>query len=208
MLIKVTRPNQFRTMQEFLTAIVVNKGLFWLLHVSTHLRQMQRIGINLWGGSQEPLKRAYERFKRRKNLPREKNNATGQTKDQATFMYGDAEAHITGRGNVLVNINAKDEWIHSPVQSKWNGKYTDRPFWYLNQMSQDPFWQPGKYIDIKAADKNIWKFELPDEEVTLTQAKKYLIMSVNQTRQILQRHMLQLGSWKKGKPKGVVGRWH
>lgn len=196
---------ELRTLGEFLSAIVVNKGLFYPLHIATHLRHMQNIGIGLWNSSAGELenKPRYQAQKKKRWNVDEFGVISGGTKSQATFSDGSAEMHMTGRGNILFNISPAD-WKPLRGEHVWKSKYNDRPFWKFDKTVG--YWQPGSYVHVDNADKNIWK-TMPDGEVTLTEAKKCLIMSTAQTRQLLTRKFIQLGSWRNNRAKGYASRW-
>lgn len=214
--IKIKTSKEYRQLQEFLAAMVVNKGLFWALHFKTEIERLRKLGVEFWGESEtEKGSAKWAAYKAKKYGTKGLNVATGQTREQAEFATGDLDTHMTGRGNVLTNINAAP-WV--PNKNKgapaWKAgpSFDNRPFWgrwssWPLEGGKKSFWRPGSYIDLKNVSKNIWKSELPGGEVSLKEAQQLLIMSVNQTRKILRRESVALGNWQQGKTKGVASRW-
>lgn len=201
------KKSDYRQLGDFLSAIVVNKANFFALHLAENIEKMRRIGIQVWAetSGKKELSARYAKVKRKRGYSAEYDVLSGGTKSQATIMDGSAEVHMTGRGNFLVNISPAD-WKPVRGESGWHSNYNDRPFWELNKSRH--FWQPGRYIDITNVDHSIWKTTPPDGEISLTDAKRLLILSTAKSKSLLNRHFVQLGSWKKGRAKGAAASWH
>lgn len=206
----IKQAKDLRKLQNFLAAIVVNKALFWSLHIKSNLEQMRSLGIAYWNDSQKvPLSPAWAKKKAKLNgHQNEANVATGQTRAQALFLTGDGDMHMTGRGNVLSNINAVP-WVADPSKGArpWKAQYADRRMYILSATKGRNFWRtPRNYIDLSSADKNIWQ-KTTDAEVSVDEASKMLIMPISQTNAILKRKLVGLGKWKDGSNSGVAAKW-
>lgn len=200
--------SDFQRLRKFLAAMVVNKSLFWSLHLKTNLERMRALGVAYWQESQKvKLTKRWASEKRKKGEPSEVDVATGQTKEQATFLTGSGVAYMNGRGTITTDILAAP-WIPSAGRGspRWKGYDSRRPFYYLNALRERSFWRPGDYTKVYAADTSIWNTTPPDE-ATLKEANKLLVMSPAQCSHLLAGKDMSLGSWKKGSMKGVASRW-
>jgi hypothetical protein len=203
----VENSREIRTLSEFLSAIAVNKGFFWTIHLASQLKRMQSLGIQSWNSTIEgekvrPLLREWKQQHGYGGQPY--GVATGQTKAQAQFATGTAQIKKAGGGYVTQIISPP--WVPGRGEKPyWSGKHrTDRPFWQYNGIYK--FFNPSNYIALNEANMNIWKKEITGE-TTLTEAKRALIMSVPQTNKLLKNGKFDLGGWQNFKAKGVASRW-
>lgn len=196
---------------KFLSAIVVNKALFWTIHLKTNLERMRALGLSFWAESQKiPLSPAWAKRKAKLNgYSKEVNIATGQTKEQALFLTGDLDVHMTGRGNVLSNINA-GPWVPNPALGSppWHyHNWSDRPFYFLSVLKGRNFWRGVEtYPELDKSSMEIWSGSLPNE-ATIEEASKLLIMSPAKCNSLLNGKLITLGSWISGANKGAASKW-
>lgn len=209
MIVTVRDDADLKKLENFLSAIVVNKSLFWSLHIKTNLDRLRALGLTYWVQSQRiPLSRAWAKKKAKLNgHQNEANVATGQTKEQALFLTGTGE--IYKEKNSIHSSVIAANWIPNAAKGSppWRGLDSDRPFYTVSMIRHRMFWRPDDgYVDLRNSNKEIWNKKTA-EEIPIDTAMQYLIMNANDSEHILKGRTKSLGSWHQGSNSGVAANW-
>jgi hypothetical protein len=212
MIVTIKNSSDFPKLRKFLSAIVLNKAIFWSLHIKSNLDSLRQKGIAYWALSQKiPLSRKWAKRKAKLNgFQDEANMATGQTKEQALFATGLGEIYTNGK--LITSSIIADDWVPNPLRGSppWRGREENRPFYTVSMIRGRHFWRPQPdfdgYINLKTCDKEIWKFKTT-EEVSVDKAGESLIFPMLPAEQVLKGKNHSLGSWKNNSNSGAAASW-